>query len=67
VTNDGAHFCIQPTSLFTSKPKCPFMVDFHMVFHALLFGSKGFKPQIEGQFGCVVSFMVFLYYVLYVY
>ncbi len=34
------------------------MVDFHIVFCALLFGLRGLKPQIEGQFGCLVCVLI---------
>jgi hypothetical protein len=66
VINDVAHICIKPIGPFTVELKISFMVDFDIVFIALLYGLGGLEPRIRGRFGCVVIFKLFFYYVLYV-
>ncbi len=39
------------------------MVDFDIMFIALLYGLGGLEPWIRGRFGCVVLFKLFFYYV----
>jgi hypothetical protein len=40
-------FYIEPIGLFTLKPKCSFMVDFNMIFIALLYGLGG--PDLDRE------------------
>jgi hypothetical protein len=45
-------FCIKPLGLFTWKPKCSFMVDFDMMFIALLYGLGGLDLDREAICMC---------------
>jgi hypothetical protein len=40
-------FCIKPIGHFNLKPKCSFMVDFNMIFIALLYGLGG--PNLDRE------------------
>jgi hypothetical protein len=57
-TNKGAHICIEPIGFFTLKPKCLFMVNFDVVFIALLYGLEGLDLD-RRRFRCVILFKLF--------
>jgi len=41
---DEAHICIEPIGPFTLELEFSFMVDFNILFIALLYGLRGLEP-----------------------
>ncbi len=59
-TDNGVHICIKPIGLFMLKPKCSFLLDFDMIFIALLYGLEGLDPYRSVVWMCYIIQIIFV-------